>query len=106
MVTGRSYSGILGRVKREKFNILEKDNTGGETRIAVEVAIPEEMRGRKLDIYALRFDEKFQDVDAAVRKSVAKEKETIVLPTKKKKKLLYFVIVEPETASCIYNKIN
>jgi hypothetical protein len=106
VATGRSYSKMLGRVTRipyKKKNILKR---GSETQVTVDVTIPENIRNKKVDIFIMRFDSKYQDADVAFVNRVANANETLTLPTKKKKKRLYFVVVEPESAACIYNEVN
>lgn len=105
VATGRSYSRILGRVSLSFFKKIKEEKIGNETGVVVQVPIPDAMKDRSVDVFALRFDDKYQDVDVAWSQRVAKERETITLPTGKNKKHLYFVIVEPSTAFCIYNKI-
>jgi hypothetical protein len=105
VATGQSYSRILGRVQLSSFEKMKEEKTGNETTVVVRVPIPDDMKGHSIDVFALRFDEKYQDVDVAWSQRMAEEWETVTLPTRKEKKYLYFVIVEPSTAACIYNKI-
>lgn len=105
VATGQSYSRILGRVSRSSFKKMKEEKIGNETVVVIRVPIPDALKDRSVDLFALRFDDKYQDVDVAWSQRMAKEWETVTLPTKKNKKHLYFVIVEPSTAFCIYNKI-
>lgn len=105
VATGRSYSRILGRVRRSSFKKMKKEKIGNETVVVVRVPMPGAMKDHSVDVFALRFDDKYQDVDVAWSQRVAKEWETVTLPTRNNKKHLYFVIVEPSTAFCVYNKI-
>jgi hypothetical protein len=105
VAAGRSWSRMLGRVRAVPYEKLDQKQNGAETLVTVGIPIPEAMRDREVDVFALRFDEKFQDADVAMSRRTAGETETVTLPTKKNKTRLYFVIVEPNTALCIYNKI-
>jgi hypothetical protein len=58
VATGRSYSRILGRVSRSSFNKMKEEKIGNETRVVVRVPIPDAMKDRSVDVFALRFDDK------------------------------------------------
>ncbi len=76
VATGRSYSRILGRVSRSSFKRMKEEKIGNETRVIVQVPIPDAMKDRSVDVFALRFDDKYQDVYVAWSQRMAREWET------------------------------
>ncbi|NIM11263.1 MAG: hypothetical protein GTO45_04665 [Candidatus Aminicenantes bacterium] len=101
----RSWSRVLGRVQRSPYETLNVKKIGDETHVTVHVPIPEKMKNRSVDVFALRFDDQFMDADVTLENRRVTDSETITLPTEKNKKQLYFVIVDPTTAFCIFNKV-
>jgi hypothetical protein len=102
---GRSWNRLIGRLHQTSYQKMKREKIANETRIVVNVPIPTEMRNKKVDIFVLRFDDQYQDVDVALEKRMVKDRETITLQSKKEKKYLYFVIIEPNTTYCIFNKV-
>jgi hypothetical protein len=105
VAAGRSWSRVLGRVQRSSYETLSVKKIGDETHVTVHVPIPEKMKNRRVDVYALRFDDQFMDTDVTLENRRVTDSETITLPTEKNKKQLFFVIVDPTTAFCIFNKV-
>ena len=70
-----------------------------------EVPIPEEMRNKKADIFLLRFDKTYEHSDISMVNKEIGETEVLEIESRKSKKLLYFVIIEPESTRTIYNRV-
>lgn len=72
------------------------------------VKMPKEMNGRRVDVFFIWFDKDFTNPHITMRSRKVKDIETIAIEQKKmdKNRLLYFVIVEPQSTQCIYNQVN
>jgi len=102
---GQGWSRLIGRVHQVSYQKMKTRKIGNETQTVLSVRIPDEIRGKKVDVFSLRFDDKYQDVDVSMEERAADEWETITLESKNEKKNLYFVIVERDTAYCFFNKV-
>jgi hypothetical protein len=72
------------------------------------VEMPEEMNGRRVDIFFIWFDKNSSNPHVTVKSRKVTDIETLAIEQKKvdKNKRLYFVIVEPQSTLCIYNQVN
>jgi hypothetical protein len=72
------------------------------------VKMPKEMNGRLVDVFFVWFDKDFTNPYITMKSRKVKDIETIAIKQKKmdKNRLLYFVIVEPQSTQCIYNQVN
>ncbi|NIM16105.1 MAG: hypothetical protein GTO45_29230 [Candidatus Aminicenantes bacterium] len=72
------------------------------------VKMPKEMNGRRVDVFFIWFDKDLTNPHITMKSRTAADIEAIALEQKKmdKNKLLYFVIVEPQSTQCIFNRVN
>jgi VWFA-related protein len=99
------WNGVTGKVTRAPYEILKSGLEGREKYYQIQVKIPGKIRGKKADIFLIRFDPDSQEVKIKTNKKVLGEKEILGLKTRKNMKVLYFVMVEPTSAFSIYNQV-
>jgi len=104
MVTGGSWSRMMGKVMQIKYSKLKTENTGDETNTMIEVPLPEKMKGRQLDIFSIQIDPKTQKVQINLMSRTVKDRADLIIK-KRKNKTDFFVIIEPVFAYCIYNQV-
>ena len=105
VATEGSWSRMVGQVRRTRYKKLQKEKKGKSTFYKIEVPIPEDIRNKHADIFLLRFDKSYEHADINYINQTLKEKEVLEIKSKKGKKLLYFVIIEPESTHTIYNQV-
>ena len=107
VVTGGSWSRMVGTVKPTLYRTLEE--TTGKKKIIkkINVTIPRELRGKKLDVFILNVDPATLKADIKLDQRMVGEKENldveVVAQTGKKQ---YIVIVEPEKTHCIFTRVS
>jgi VWFA-related protein len=104
MVTGGSWSRMLGKVVRVKYRSLRNDNTGSGNATMIEVPLPDKMKDRKLDVFCIRIEPETQSVDIQLMSQAVKDRATLIIK-KKSNTNEFFAIIEPAFTYCIYNKI-
>ncbi len=105
MVTGGSWSRIMGKVVRIKYKkYIAKQTVNNETPAKLEIPLPMKMQGRELDIFAIRIDPQTQKADIQLATHKLNEKAELIIKEQKNKQE-YFVIIEPVFAYCVYNQI-
>jgi len=105
VVTGLSFNSMLGRVHKVPYRILKRGNADGERQVTLKVNMPEQLKNRQLDMYLLRFDDAYRDVDVDVFPVRVNDSHKFTLQTSKAKRNLYFIFVEPGTTYAIYNQV-
>lgn len=105
MVTGGSWSRIMGKVVRIKYKkYIARQAVENGRPAKLEIPLPLKMQGRELDIFAIRIDPRTQKAD--IQLATHKLSETAELIIKEQKDMQeYFVIIEPVFAYCVYNQI-
>jgi len=106
IVNGGSWSRMVAPVKQAKYKIqnMVKTNGNPDDFKQVEVAIPPDMRNRKLHLYLVEIDANTQKADLGLVKKTVGKKENLRIRLKKNKKQ-YFVFIEPSIPTCIYNRV-
>jgi len=105
MVTGGSWSRIMGKVVRIKYKkYMAKQAVNNETPAKLEIPLPLKMQGRELDIFAIRIDPQTKKADIQLSTHKLNEKAELII-NEQKDKQGYFVIIEPVFAYCVYNQI-
>ncbi|NIM80254.1 MAG: hypothetical protein GTO45_15875, partial [Candidatus Aminicenantes bacterium] len=102
---GLNWKQFPHRIKRIPYKKLETRNIGENIVHTIQVQIPAPLQNHPLDLYLLRFDHLFQDVDIVSKTKTVTEVETFTLQSSKEKRHLYFVMVEPDSGLCIFNKV-
>ncbi|NIM16872.1 MAG: hypothetical protein GTO45_33220 [Candidatus Aminicenantes bacterium] len=108
VVLKRNLNWTLAKEKTKKAQFLLPDQHKDKRVQRIQVKIPEEMNGRSVDIFLIRFDKDLQNPHITMKSRRVADLETIDIKQKEtdKDKPLYFVIIEPVSTSCIYNKID
>ncbi|MCP5105846.1 MAG: hypothetical protein GY950_20830 [bacterium] len=105
MVTGGSWSRIMGKVVRIKYKkYTARKQIGNQIPTKIEVPLPYKMQGRELDIFAIRIDPQTQKADIQLATHKLNEKAELVF-NKRTDKNEFFVIIEPVFAYCVYNQM-
>jgi hypothetical protein len=93
-------------VKRGIYKELDQKNTGsnGSQVKVIEVLIPKQISNRKLDLYLVDVNPKTQKAAMALVQKKVTEKEKLQVKIKDNLKQ-FFVIIDPETTTCIYNQV-
>jgi hypothetical protein len=99
-VMGRNWVNMPGGMEQAVFRWYSSE------RDAIEVKIPENMKRRAVDIFLIQFDRGFRDADITMVSKKVTDTEIIKIRKKKDKNVLYFLIIEPESTYCIYNRVN
>lgn len=101
IVTRGSWSRMVGEVG---IAPIAKKSNYGKNLVGVEVNLPEMMRNRKLDIYTINLEPQTLKADFEVQNIDATDKIEIK-GKKKNNRKMFFVIIDPKTTTCIYNKM-
>ena len=104
MVTGGSWSRMMGKVVRIKYKKLRNEKIGDETALMIEVPLPEKMKKCQLDIFSIQLDPKNQKAEIDMVTQMVKDRTGLIIK-KSKNKTDFFVIIEPVFAYCIYNQV-
>jgi VWFA-related protein len=104
MVTGGSWSRMMGKVVRIKYNRLRSEKIDDETVTMIEIPLPDKMKSRSLDIFAIKVDSETKKVNIELINHKAKDRVNLIVKQKPKTRE-FFVIIEPVFAYCIYNQL-
>jgi VWFA-related protein len=100
VVSGGSWSRLLGRVMEAKFKIIKKE----KNQYCLNVELPGEMKNRNLDVCLLYLEPTTEAVDMDFETIKANESLELKF-LRKKNKRQFFVIIDPTIPYCIYNRI-
>lgn len=103
IVSGGNWSRIVAKVGRIKYRLLPKKapQNMGET---VEINIPPAMQNKPLELVTVRINPETQEASFEHTEKTMGEKETIEI-TSMPGRNCYFIIIEPKTPLCIYNRV-
>ncbi len=104
MVTGGSWSRILGKVVRVKYKKVDEKDNGANRETLINVHLPKKMKDKELDIYLISYDPQKNRTEIATVTRREKETTQLLLKSKKDRKR-FFVIIEPKNVYSIYNEI-
>ncbi|MCP4151213.1 MAG: hypothetical protein GY757_25950 [bacterium] len=105
VATGGGWSRIVGKVEKAGFEILEKKKKEKQKHYKIRVQIPEAMRNKKADVFLICFDSKYEKSAILFAAKKLQDKEEFELGTRKGKKLLYFVIIEPGSMHSVFSRV-
>lgn len=100
VVTGGSWSRMVAMVTKAETKKIKKE----KGLYSVNVELPAEMKNRNLDICLLYIDPATEAADMDFETMKVNGSLELKIPRKKNKRQ-FFVIIEPTTPYCIYNKI-
>jgi len=113
VVTGGSWSRIVGKVKKVKFKKLKTGKNRARAKLfkgkgkhkhaRISVPIPETMR-KAVDVFVVNLEPETMKADIGISHQTANEKMEIDLPVVEGRQQ-YVVIVEPEQTRCLYNQV-
>jgi len=104
VATGGSWSRMVGRVMKAKYRKARTDKKEDENIYTIIIPLPKVMQDQRVDIFSIRMDPKTQKtvIDFMNREIT----HVVNLKIKHRKgKNQFFVIIEPTSPYCIYNKI-
>lgn len=105
VASGGTWSRMVAKVQKTKYKKLSKQKEKGGVSYKIEVPIPEELQNKKTDIYLLRFDKNYAHTDINHYTNTLGQTEEVEISSTKGKKLLYFVIIEPESTYTVYGQV-
>ena len=73
---------------------------------AIQVNIPGMMKGRSADIFLIRFEEGFKNLDISMKNKKVADREIIEIKEKQPNQSLYLLIIEPQSVVSLYNIID
>ena len=102
---GRDWA-ITGKdVEKAAFTPLRKGQDNNETFKKIEIKSNMRMQDRKVDMFLIRLNNKFQNAKITFSKDVFQKIITLKFRKVNKNDILFFVIIDPKTNYCIYNRI-
>ena len=104
VATGGSWSRMVGRVMKAKYRKTGTGKKEDEKMYTITIPLPEVMQDQRVDMFSIRMDTKTQKtvIDFMSREVT----DVIKLKIKRRKgKDQFFVIIEPSSPYCIYNRI-
>ncbi|MCP5106318.1 MAG: hypothetical protein GY950_23235, partial [bacterium] len=104
MVTGGSWSRMMGKVVRIKYRKLRNEKSGNETYAIIEIPLPAKMKNRKLDLFFVQIDTKTRKVNVEMLNQSLRDRANLIVK-KKENTRDFFVIIEPVFTYCIYNQV-
>jgi hypothetical protein len=107
VVTGGSWSRMVGKVKPTVYRKLEEITGKKKIIKKINVTIPREQRGKKLDIFMLNVDPVTLKADIILDQRMTDEKENLDLEIEAQTgKVQYIVIIEPEKTHCVFTRVS
>lgn len=104
MVTGGSWSRMMGKVVRIKYKNLRSERTGNETYSLIEIPLPQKMKDRSLDMFLVQINPKTNEANVEMLTQPVKDRANMVIRQMDSSRE-FFVIIEPTFAYCIYNQV-
>lgn len=100
LLLGRQWAHVMATIDRVRFT------QPGQEEAHIRVDLPPSLQGRSLDIFMVSYDDNFQNPDVMLKKrKMTTDTVTINYKRYKNSKALYFLIVEPNSTRCLYNRI-
>jgi VWFA-related protein len=99
-----TWSRMVAKIRKVSYKMLKIEKKGKTTIISIQVPIPAHLRTKKVDIFMIRTGKKDDNIDFGFNRKTAGDIEILTFEKKMKRKH-FFVIIEPTTPYCIYNKL-
>jgi hypothetical protein len=107
VVTRGSWSRMVGKVKPTVYQKLEETTTKKKIIKKINVTIPRELTGKKLDVFTLNVNPDTLKADIKLDQRMVGEKENLDVEVEAQKgKAQYIVIIEPEKTHCVFTRIS
>ncbi len=104
MVTGGSWSRMMGKVVRIQYKKLRSERSGNEVFSLIEIPLPQKMKGRALDMFLVQINPETNKASVEMLTQSVKDRANVVI-RKLDSSREFFVIIEPNFAYCIYNQV-
>jgi len=104
VATGGNWSRMVGRVMKVKYKKTKTDKKGDENIYTINIPLPKVMQDQRVDMFSIRMDQETQKTDVDFISGEVKDVVNLKIKPRKGKNQ-FFVIIEPTTPYCIYNKI-
>jgi hypothetical protein len=101
VVTNGSWSRIVGKIMKIKF---KKSGSSKKELMTIRVPLPKVMQNHKIDMFSIHMDPKTQKTAIDLVESQATDVVNLKIKNRKDENQ-FFVIIEPTTPYCIYNRI-
>lgn len=106
VVTGGSWSRMVGKVKPTVYRKLEETIKKKKLIKKINVTIPRELREKKLDIFILNVNPATLKADIKLDQRMVDRENLDVEIEAQKEKVQYIVIIEPEKTHCIFTQVS
>jgi VWFA-related protein len=103
VVTGGSWSRMVGHVEKVKARNIKKEKSSAGKKYTFDVDIPDFFQKDKIEAFSIRFDPKSQALDIQVNTHDLRGKNRLQFTIKgNRKENLYIVFIEPTAPDCIF----
>jgi VWFA-related protein len=100
LVLGRKWASRMAKMEKTPYQWQSSEKK------AIRVNIPGMMKGRSADIFLIRFEEDFKNVDISMKNKKVADTEIIEIKEKQPNQSLYLLIIEPQSVVSLYNIID
>jgi VWFA-related protein len=104
LITGGSWSRMLGKVVRTRYKKLRNEKQGNETYLLIEIQLPEKMKNQKLDMFLVQMNQNTKKINIEMLTQKVTNRVNLLIKKLKNSKD-FFVIIEPVFTYCIYNQV-
>ncbi len=104
VITGGKWSRMIADIKETECRTIKVKRKKEKTVITAEARLPEKLHGRLLHIYTINIDPKTMKANIEMKHDMGDENIRFKA-IKEENRDQYFVIIEPDTASCLSNRI-
>jgi VWFA-related protein len=106
VVTGGSWSRIVGDVKKAKYKSLKstKESTNIHASKRIQILIPENMKNHNVDIFVVNLDPSTMKANFGIANQMVNQELEVDVPVEEEK-VQFVVIVEPIKTLCLYNQV-
>ncbi|MCP4154906.1 MAG: hypothetical protein GY757_44700 [bacterium] len=102
VVLGRQWALNMCKFEKSPFRLQDEKQEQG---VKIAEILTGKLQDRKVEKFLIRFDKDLKNADVKVYKGVLKKKTALEFKQVKDNDKLFFVIIDPETTQCIYNRI-
>ncbi len=106
VVTGGSWSRIVGDLKKVKYKTLKSTKGSANIRASkrIGIQIPENMNNLNVDIFVVNLDPTTMKAKFGITNQMVNQELEIDVPVEEEK-MQFFVIVDPIKTLCLYNQV-
>ena len=104
VITGGSWSRIIGTVKEVKYKKIKTPNTASASK-RITVPLPDNMTDTRLDIFVLNLEPNTMKANIGIKNQTVNQTDLEIDIPIEKDKMQFFVIVDPDKTFCLYNHV-